>query len=196
MSLEPDGPEASRTELRRALIDVVRTAGLETRDEPFQLTSGAWSRDYIDGKRALASGADLELAARAAVEAVAQAGVGEFDAVGGLTMGADHLSHAIAMVSGSRWFSVRKKAKEHGKGRAVEGAVLEPRMSVLLVDDVVTTGGSIQQAFEAVADTGVAVVAALTLVDRGEVATRFFAEQSVTYVPLATYRDLDIEPVE
>lgn len=192
---ESGGPATPRTALRRALIDVVRTVGLETRDEPFQLTSGAWSRDYIDGKRALANGAALELAARAAVEAVAEAGVGGFDAVGGLTMGADHLSHSISLVSGSLWFSVRKQAKGHGKGRAVEGAVLEPGMRVLLVDDVVTTGGSIQLAFEAVAETGVTVVAALTLVDRGEVAARFFAEQGVTYVPLATYHDLGIEPV-
>lgn len=184
-----------RSDLRRELIEIIRRDGLETRDEPFQLTSGAWSRDYIDGKRALAAGADLALAARAALEAVADAGVDGFDAVGGLTMGADHLSHAIAVASGARWFSVRKKAKGHGKGQAVEGAVLEPGMSVLLVDDVVTTGGSIQQAFHAVRDTGVEVVAALTLVDRGEVAPTFFADQGVTYVPLATYRDLDIDPV-
>ncbi|MEZ5171222.1 MAG: phosphoribosyltransferase family protein [Acidimicrobiia bacterium] len=193
MTTTPGGSD--RSELRQQLVAIIRRDGLETRDEPFQLTSGAWSRDYIDGKRALAAGADLALAARAALEALTDAGVEHFDAAGGLTMGADHLSHAIAVVSGARWFSVRKKAKGHGKGQAVEGAVLEPGMAVLLVDDVVTTGGSIQQAFHAVGDTGVDVVAALTLVDRGEVAPAFFADRGVTYVPLATYRDLGIDPV-
>ncbi len=184
------------SELRQRLIEIIRDHGLEERAEPFQLTSGAWSRDYVDGKRALARGVDLELAGRAMLEATKEIGAFPFDAVGGLTMGADHLSHAVAIASGARWFSVRKQAKEHGKKQSVEGAGLEPGLRVLLVDDVVTTGGSIKQAFRAVTETGVTVVGAVTLVDRGDVAARFFAEHDVPYAPLATYRDLGIDPVE
>ena len=65
----------------------------------------------------------------------------------------------------------------------------------LLVDDIVTTGGSIQQAYHQVNGTGSTVVAASTLVDRGEVAGRFFESIGVPYVPVFTYRDLDIDPV-
>jgi orotate phosphoribosyltransferase len=66
---------------------------------------------------------------------------------------------------------------------------------VLLVDDVVTTGGSIRKAYGAVEELGATVVAAATLVDRGDVARRFFDERAIPYCTLVTYRDLGIEPV-
>ena len=60
---------------------------------------------------------------------------------------------------------------------------------------MVTTGGSIQKAFAVITALGATVVAAVTLVDRGEVAGRFFGEKAITYLPIVTYRDLDIDPV-
>jgi orotate phosphoribosyltransferase len=66
---------------------------------------------------------------------------------------------------------------------------------VLLVDDVVTTGGSILKAYEHVIDVGAEVVAAVTLVDRGDVARADFEQRGVPYFPLVTYEDLDIDPV-
>jgi orotate phosphoribosyltransferase len=66
---------------------------------------------------------------------------------------------------------------------------------VLLVDDAVTTGGSIQKANDAIAALGAKVVAACTLVDRGDVAGAYFAERGIPYFALVTYRDLGIEPV-
>ncbi len=184
-----------RASRRQQLLEVLVRKGLEQRDEPFQLTSGAWSRDYVDGKRALADGADLELAARVVLDVVDEAGIGPIDAAGGLTMGADHLSHAVAIVGGLQWFSVRKRAKEHGRKQAVEGAVVQPGMRVLLLDDVVTTGGSIGQALEAIEATGATVVGAVTLADRGDRAAELFASRGVPYLPLLTYRDLGIEAV-
>ena len=63
------------------------------------------------------------------------------------------------------------------------------------MDDVVTSGGSIQQAFDAVESEGGHVVAAITLVDRSDVAAKFFADKGILYCPLVTYHDLCIEPV-
>ena len=167
--------------LRRQVLEVVRRLGYVRREEAFQLSSGGWSHDYVDGKRALAGGAELRLAAEAVVATAAELGIA-FDAVGGLTMGADPLAHAVAVVSGARWFSVRKEAKGHGRQRAVEGAELGAGVSVL-------------QALDAVEATGATVVLAVTLLDRGDLAGPALAGRGVAYAPLATYRDLGIDPV-
>lgn len=182
------------SELRDQLLDIVRRQGYLRLDEPVQLRSGEWSRDFVDGKRALADGADLELACRALAEVLAEQAI-DFDAIGGLTLGADQFAHGTAIVARKRWFVVRKEPKGRGTNRLVEGTPLGERTRVVLVDDVVTTGGSIKQAFSAVQDTGAQIVAAVTLLDRGEVASRFFADLGVPYLPLLTYRDLGIDPV-
>ena len=187
-------PAARAAELRAQVLDVVRRLGYVRRAEAFQLSSGGWSHDYVDGKRALAGGAELRLAAEAVVATAAKQGI-DFDAVGGLTMGADPLAHAVAVVSGAKWFSVRKEAKGHGRRRAVEGAELGPGVRVLLVEDVVTTGRSMLQALDAVAATGATVVLAVTLLDRGDVAAQELADRDLAYSPLATYRELGIDPV-
>ncbi|MDQ4149981.1 MAG: orotate phosphoribosyltransferase [Actinomycetota bacterium] len=175
-------------------MDLIRRLGYERRQQPFQLSSGEWSHDYIDGKRALASGESLKHVAEAVIQEAARAGV-SFDAIGGPTMGADPTAHAVAVLTGTKWFSVRSKAKAHGKQKLIEGAELKPGMKVLLVEDVVTTGKSILDALDAVAGTGVEVVLALAIVDRGESARKLFEEKGVEYRALSTYEDFDIEPV-
>lgn len=180
------------TSLRERAIEIVRTKGMLRLDEPVKLASGQMSRDFIDGKAALASGEDLEVASRALVEAAA--GI-EFDAIGGLTMGADQFAHVVAVLARKDWFVVRKEPKGRGTNRLVEGSKIGPGVRVLLVDDVVTTGGSIQNAYEVIAGLGAEVVGAVTLIDRGDVAGRFFEEKGIPYVSVVTYRDLGIEPV-
>jgi orotate phosphoribosyltransferase len=179
---------------RTAVLDTIRTKGLRHFDEPVQLSSGEYSQDFIDAKRALAAGPDLRVACEAMVEIVRTAGVA-FDAVGGLTLGADQFAHGVALVAGKAWFVIRKQPKGRGTDQWVEGAVLGPGVRVLLVDDVVTTGGSIQKAYEQVRAEGAEVVFAITTVDRGEVARAFFNARNVPYEPLLTYRDLGIPPV-
>ena len=182
------------TDARDRTLRTVLAKGHLRLDEPVQLRSGAYSRDFLDAKRALASGDDLRIACEAIVELLAEAGIA-YDAVGGLTMGADQFAHGIAVVTGCEWFVVRKEAKGRGTNQLVEGAILDDGVRVVVLEDVVTTGGSMHQAYERIAELGAPVVAAVTLVDRGDEAAPYFAARSVPYLPLLTYRDLDIEPV-
>lgn len=170
----------------------MRERGLVRLAEPVRLASGEMSRDFVDGKAALARGEDLRLVGEVLLESL---GGIEFDAVGGLTMGADHLAHVVAVVAGREWFVVRKEPKGRGTNKLVEGARVGAGTRVFLVDDAVTTGGSIQRAHAAITDLGATVVAAATLVDRGDVAAEFFAARQIPYFALVTYGDLGIEPV-
>lgn len=183
---------ARPTPLRQQLVSIVREKGLLRLPEPVRLASGQMSREFIDGKAALADGEDLEVACRAMLEAVEDI---EFDAIGGLTMGADQFAHVVAVLARKRWFVVRKEPKGRGTDKLVEGAKVGEGTRALLVDDVVTTGGSIQKACDEITRLGATVAGAVTLVDRGDVAAAFFRERNVPYVPLVTSHDLGIEPV-
>jgi orotate phosphoribosyltransferase len=178
--------------LRDQVIGIVRARGLLRLPEPVTLASGQLSRDFIDGKAALGRGEDLEVACRALLELVD--GI-DFEAIGGLTMGADQFAHVVAVLAHREWFVVRKEPKGRGTNQLVEGTKIRPNLRALLVDDVVTTGGSIQKAYDSVVGLGAQVVGAVTLVDRGDVAGSFFADKGVPYFPLVTYRDLGIEPI-
>ncbi|MEO5679142.1 MAG: phosphoribosyltransferase family protein [Acidimicrobiales bacterium] len=181
------------SDLRETVIACVRR-GVTHTPEPIQLASGAWSSDFIDAKAALSRGQDLAAACRAMIERAGDLGI-EFDAVGGLTLGADQFAHGIAILGDVQWFVVRKAAKGRGTNKRVEGVALHEGMRVLLVDDVVTSGGSIQQAHEEIEKTGATTTGALTLVDRGETAVTYFAAAGIPYGSLVTYRDLDIPPI-
>ncbi len=183
------GPPLS---LREQVCSIVKARGHLRLAEPVQLASGDWSRDFVDAKRALEHGADLELACQAMLEAVGDV---DFDAVGGMTLGADQFAHVMAVLARRRWFVVRKAAKGRGTNKRVEGAEVGEGVRVLLVDDVVTTGTSILDALDVVRALGATVVGAVTLLDRGDTARGKFDALGVPYVPVLTYRDLGIEPV-
>jgi orotate phosphoribosyltransferase len=183
------------TDARAELLEALRQKGLRYFEEPVRLASGEESHWFFDAKRALAEGPDLAAACRAMAEVADGLGVA-YDAVGGLTMGADQFAHGMAVLTGTRWFVVRKQPKGRGTNQLVEGTVLGPGVRVLLVEDTVTTGGSIVQAHASVSDTGATVAAAITLVDRGELAAGWFAERGVPYAAVFTYADLGIDPVK
>lgn len=178
--------------LRAEVVSTVKAEGYRHMDEPVQLASGEWSQDFIDGKRALANGEDLEKACRVMLELVD--GI-PFDAVGGLTLGADQFAHVLAVLARRQWFVVRKAVKGRGTNKRVEGADLGAGVRILLVDDVVTTGSSIREAYDVIVELGAEVAAAVTLVDRGDIATAMFTDLGVPYFSVATYRDLEIKPV-
>jgi len=181
--------------LRAQLIETVKRFGHLELTEPVQLASGDWSRHFIDGKRALARGKHLRRAAEALLELTTERDL-RFDALGGLTMGADQLAHAVAVVRPDlEWFSVRKTAKERGTRQRIEGADLSRDRRVLLVDDVVTRGGSFQEAYEAIRETGATVVCAVTLVDRGGGGGDFLQHEGIPYLPLVSHEDLGIPRV-
>jgi orotate phosphoribosyltransferase len=184
-----------RPDTWQAAFDLIRTRGYEHRAEPFKLASGQLSHDYIDGKYAIDTWERLTIVSRAVADLAAKHGI-EFDAVGGLTMGADPLAHGVAMVTGKAWFSVRKEQKQRGRGQWIEGTRLEPGTRVMLVDDVISTGGSTEIAFDRVAAVGAVVTGVIPMVDRGDVAAGRFAKRNVPFAALVTYRDLGIEPVK
>ena len=184
-----------RPDTWQAAFDLIRTRGHERRDEPFRLASGQLSHDYIDGKYAIDTGERLMTVSRAVADLAARTGI-EFDAVGGLTMGADPLAHGIAVVTGSAWFSVRKEQKQRGREQWIEGTRIEPGTRVLLVDDVISTGGSTEIAYDRVTAAGAVVTGVIPMVDRGDVAAARFAKRNVPFAALVTYTDLGIEPVK
>ena len=184
-----------RSELRHRLVELVRTRGYTRSAEPFRLSSGGYSRDYVDLRRAVAGGDDLRLAAEAVVAHLEAVGVG-FTAIGGMTMGADPVAHAVAMVTGRRWFSVRKAEKSHGSRRRIEGAELGPGVAVVVFEDTVSTGGSLLDALDVVQATGAEVACCCTILDRSRSAGERFAARGVRYEALLGYADLGIEPIE
>ena len=137
----------------------------------FVLASGQRSSFYIDCRLTTMSAEGQGLIGRLGWRAMKERGWRP-RSVGGLTMGADPVAYAIAAASlGTDLvvdaFSVRKEAKTHGTGRAIEGC-FTPGDEVVIVEDVITTGGSALKAIQAVEAEGGTVVAVLALVDREE----------------------------
>lgn len=174
---------------RTRLIDALRAHALVVGE--VRLSSGALAQYYVDAKRAilLPEGfhALAELVAAAAIDCGATA-------VGGLTMGAD--APACAALAGGadvKAFFVRKEVKGHGLQRRVEGPLLDPAGErCLIVEDVVTTGGSTVQAIETIRAEGHHVVGVVTVLDRlaGGDATIREAAQGAPYRALATIDDV------
>jgi orotate phosphoribosyltransferase len=137
----------------------------------FVLASGRQSGYYIDCRRATMSAQGMVLIGRMAWDAIRRAGWRP-TAVGGLTMGADPVSYAIAAASAASdtpvdAFSVRKEFKDHGTRRMIEGN-FKPGDRVVVVEDVITSGESTRHAAEAVESAGGKVLGIIAVVDREE----------------------------
>ena len=135
----------------------------------FTLASGRQSTLYIDARLTTMSPDGLALIGPLALAALHDVDW-RVDAVGGLTLGADPISFAIAYAetaSPLRAFTVRKEAKAHGAGRLIEGP-FQSGDRVAVIEDVITTGGSALRAVEAVRAAGGTVAGVLALVDREE----------------------------
>jgi|SRR5690242_10474370 len=152
----------------------------------FTLSSGRKSTFYIDARRTTMSGEGMALIGSLGLERLAARGWVP-RAVGGLTLGADPVAYAIAAAARSRSartptptpaptphpappldaFTIRKQAKTHGTGRRIEGC-FEAGQSVVVVEDVITTGGSAQEAIAALSAEGARILGVFAVVDRGE----------------------------
>ena len=161
--------------------------------EPVELSSGAMSRFFIDGKRALCAGTDLALACTCMMDLLAEHSI-TADAVGGLTLGADQFAHGVAIVGGLEWFVVRKRAKGRGTNKFIEGADVNGKR-ILLVDDVISTGASSLVADERIKAEGGNSVLATTLVARSDEPAERFRAAGIPFAPLFTYLDLGLPPV-
>ena len=161
--------EDLRSQLKSILLDKsVRTG-------EFTLASGKTSDLYIDCRVTAMdpTGATLigKLGWETVKEKIAELGI-EAQSIGGMTLGADPISLAVGMTSASeekplQAFTVRKEPKGHGKGKQIEGNFTEGD-TIVIVDDVITTGGSTLKAADVLEASGAKIAFALVLVDREE----------------------------
>lgn len=154
---------AARERLRELIVELAVVRGRVT------LASGMEADYYIDLRRVTLQHEASRLVGQVMLELLDDAGI-EFDAVGGLTMGADPVGSAIMRAAGDAGrpidtFVVRKAQKSYGMGRQVEGPSVEGRR-VVVVEDTSTTGGSALTAVEALQRAGAEVVAVAIIVDR------------------------------
>ena len=153
------------------------------------LASGATAQYYVDAKRAILRPPGFAALGELVAEQTAALGA---TAVGGLTMGADPVAcAALAAGAAAKAFFVRKDSKQHGLMRRVEGPPLEPGDRCLVVEDVVTTGGSTLRAIEALDAAGHEICGAVCVLDRlaggGEAIA---AAAQAPYVALTTIDDV------
>jgi orotate phosphoribosyltransferase len=159
------------------------------REGEFTLSSGRRSTWYLDGRLVTFRGDCVDIVGDAVVEALGLAGIGGFDAVGGLAVGAVPVAVAVARTAGVRGFAVRKEAKGHGVGGRIAGP-LDPEDRVVVVEDTATTGASLLAALDAVTEFGCDVVGATLLLDRGGELGPELERRGVPYAPVLGAPDL------
>jgi orotate phosphoribosyltransferase len=181
----------SRHDLARAFVS---THSFRTDPHGFRLASGAVSPYYVDCRALMAHPGPRQLVARLAVQAITSLPI---DCVGGLEIGAIAIATAISDEGyrGTprhdwRTFVVRKQTKDHGLGKLIEGAI-HTGDRALIVDDVLTSGGSVIKAITAAREAGLTVSHALVIVDRQEQDGRARVQElGVTLLSLLTVQDL------
>ncbi|MGE0702098.1 MAG: orotate phosphoribosyltransferase [Hyphomicrobiaceae bacterium] len=185
-------PADRRESLRKLLAGTVRRG-------TFTLASGKTSDFYFDGRLITLAANGMVQVARVINDVLAaRADSATITAVGGPTMGADPIAASVCVIAqteyGRAWdsFIVRKEAKGHGAGKLIEGPPLTAASHVVLVEDVVTSGGSVLKAVDAVRATGAAVVCVIPLLDREEGAAEAFRAAGVELVPL--FRRSELPP--
>jgi orotate phosphoribosyltransferase len=154
---------------RRQLIEIL--ARRSARRGNFTLASGKQSSFYIDARLTTMSPEGLSSIGPIGLAMIRERGW-DPDSVGGLPLGADPVSYAVSYASATsgraiRAFTVRKEAKAHGTGKLIEGP-FEPNDRVVVIEDVITTGGSALKAVDALRSAGARILGVLAVVDREE----------------------------
>jgi orotate phosphoribosyltransferase len=178
---------------KQALIALVRAKALKFGE--FTLASGKKASYYLDGKQITLDSVGAKLVAEGILDLL---GPRLPKAVGGMAIGADPITAAVVTLAGVRGLPlkgilVRKEAKGHGTERYVEGPV-SPGDDVVIVEDVVTTGGSSLQAIERALAFGLKVQRVVAIIDRMEGGAQAFAAKGYEFSSLLTIRDFGIEP--
>ncbi len=160
------------------------------------LSSGIEADYYVDLRRATLHHEASPLIGQVMLDMLDDAGVIDFVAVGGLTMGADPVATAIMHQAAARGravdaFVVRKAAKAHGMGRQVEGPDVRGRR-VVVVEDTSTTGGSPLTAAKALEEAGAIIVAVATVVDRDTGAKQIIEDAGYPYFSAIGLDDLGL----
>ncbi len=182
-------PLDAHTAAREALLAELRDHALVIGE--VTLTSGATAQYLVDAKRAILRPRGFAALAELVAAQAAEWGA---TAAGGMTMGADPIACA-ALAGGAdvKAFFVRKEAKTHGLSRRIEGPVLDAGDRCLLLEDVVTTGGSTIRAMDAVREEGHELCGVLAICDRlagGAAAIEASAGPGVPYLALTTIDDV------
>src|SRR5262245_23204306 len=178
-------------ETRRELAEIIRNHSLRTGE--FVLSSGKKSSYYLDCRMTTLHPRGSLLIARMLLQRMRQLGI-HADAIGGLTLGADPIAAAVALVSELEEtplhaFIVRKEAKAHGMQRFIEGWDGAAGSRVVIVDDVCTTGDSILKACEKAEEAGYQVIATFCVVDRNEGGAEIISKRYAFY-SLLTAKEL------
>ena len=176
---------------RQKLIALFRERALKFGE--FTLASGQKSNYYVDKMQITLHSVGLRLVSEALLDLIDDLA---FDAVGGMTIGADPIVGGMLCVAAERGrrlegFLVRKEAKGHGTGRFIEGP-LAPGMKVAIVEDVVTTGGSSLTAAQRVREFGCDIVVVAGIVDRLQGGGENFRAEGLEFRSLLTVRDFGI----
>ncbi len=158
----------------------------------FTLASGKESDYYIDARRTTLHPEGVYLVGEIFLEEIKKDS--EITVVGGPTMGADPIVGSLLSASHRhdhplRGFLVRKREKDHGTGKLIEGN-LNPRDAAAIVEDVVTTGGSVVNAVKAVQDIGAEVRKVLVIVDREEGAREKFSDMGIEFYSIFRISEL------
>lgn len=162
---------------RQELVRLLATKSFRLGE--FKLSSGGTSDYYIDCRTTTLDARGAQLTGQVFLEEIQRRGW-KAQAIGGLTLGADPIVVAVAVVSGTvDGFVVRKAEKQHGTGQRIEG-FREKGAKVVIVDDVCTTGSSTVQAIEAAREFGFEVVGVMCLVEREEARGRANVEKAAS----------------
>ncbi len=159
-------------DLKKRLIRIVRERSFQYSDTPkFKLASGAESHFYFNMKMATQLPEGMHILGKIVFDRIRELGLSP-DGIGGLTLGADPIAYAVAMHSYTEGmpinaFVIRKAPKDHGLKLPVEGDV-SAGDHVIIIDDVITTGGSTIKAINVAQDNGLIVDTVIVLVDRCE----------------------------
>jgi orotate phosphoribosyltransferase len=161
---------SNQGEKKRRLAEIVLKKSFAYSDNPpFTLTSGGTSNFYFNCKPTTLDPEGMNLIGEIVFEMLRDADV---TAAGGLTLGADPIANALSLISYQKGkpiksFTVRKEIKGHGTKSVIEGDV-KPGEKVVILDDVITTGGSTITAIERVREAGLIVDRVIVLIDREE----------------------------